>query len=182
MKGECAMDQSMILIELFTKIEWLLHRQHMQTHFNFGPFGDPRKGQGRVLAALKLKPEISQRELAYVLDMKPQSLGELLAKLEKNGYITRETSQEDKRVQMVRLTEAGMSATEQPSPFSDVFNCLSSDEQEQLAVYLERVIASLEANLEESAEDSGFKDPRLGHPMRAMFQPHMRGGFKGPRF
>lgn len=31
-------------------------------------------GQGRVLAILKLKPEISQRDLSYLLDMSKQSL------------------------------------------------------------------------------------------------------------
>lgn len=176
------MDQSSTLIELFTKIEWLLHRQHMKNHMNFGPFGDPRKGQGRVLAALKLKSEISQRELAYLLDMKPQSLGELLAKLEKSGYIVRTPLESDKRVLMIKLTEAGMTASEQPSPFVDVFNCLKEDEQEQLAIYLERVIESLESTLEESAEEGGFRDPRHGHPMREMFEGQRRGGFRGPRF
>ena len=66
------------LTEQFTRIEWLLHRYHQQNHTHYGPMGDPRKGQGRVLAVLKLQPEISQKDLLYLLDMRPQSLGELL--------------------------------------------------------------------------------------------------------
>ena len=56
---------------------------------------------------LKLKPEISQKELSDLLDMRPQSLGELLGKLERNGYITRTPSERDQRVLIIRLTDAG---------------------------------------------------------------------------
>ena len=72
---------------------------------------------------------------------------ELLAKLEKNGYITREPSQEDRRVMLVHLTEKGRTE-EQPESASDtLFSCLSPEEQASFGSYLDRIIAALEAEL-----------------------------------
>ena len=70
------MENNVDLIMQLTRVEWLLHRYHQQNHRHFGPMGDPRRGQGRVLAILKLQPEISQKDLSYLLDMRAQSLGD----------------------------------------------------------------------------------------------------------
>lgn len=102
------------------------------------------RGQGRVLAILKMKPEISQKELNYLLDMSKQALSELLVKLEKRGFITREPSEEDKRVMMICLTEKGAKAAESSTDPSDesmeMFDCLSEEELEQFSAYLGRII------------------------------------------
>ena len=37
------------------------------------PWRDARQGQGRVLALLKIKPEITQRELTYLMGLSRQS-------------------------------------------------------------------------------------------------------------
>lgn len=71
---------------------------------------DASRGQGRVLKALALVPEISQKDLMVLLDMRQQSLAELLAKLEAKGLVEREQDAEDRRRQVVRLTEAGRAA------------------------------------------------------------------------
>lgn len=162
------------LIEQFTRIEWLLHRYHQQNHTQHGPMGDPRRGQGRVLALLKLQPEISQRELSYLLDMRPQSLGELLSKLERNGYITRTPSETDRRVMNIRLTQEGAAATEQEFSFDKLFECLSEEEQSNLSCYLDRIIDTLEAQLGDEQPEHGF-DPRRGG------DNPFYGGFGGPR-
>jgi len=144
------MEKNSDLINQFTRIEWLLHRYHQQNHMHFGPMGDPRKGQGRILAILKMKPEISQKELSYLLDMRPQSLGELLSKLEKNGYITRTPSETDRRVQIIKLTPEGTELTESDNKefnFDKMFECLSAEEQKNLSSYLTRIIETLEAEL-----------------------------------
>lgn len=62
------------------------------------------EGQGRVLALLKIQPEIATKDMAYLLGIKQQSLNELLKKLEKSGYVKRKPSKEDKRVMIVCLT------------------------------------------------------------------------------
>ncbi|MDR0284934.1 MAG: MarR family transcriptional regulator, partial [Propionibacteriaceae bacterium] len=61
------------------------------------PWHDPRQGQGRVLALLKLKPEMTQRELTFLTGLTRQSLAELLNKLEAQGLLTREPSTADRR-------------------------------------------------------------------------------------
>ena len=162
------------LIMQFTRVEWLLHRYHQQNHTHFGPMGDPRRGQGRVLAILKMQPEISQKELSYLLDMRPQSLGELLSKLEKSGYITRTPSENDRRVMNIKLTEAGMNATETTEPefsFDKMFECLSEEEQKNLSSYLDRIIETLESQLgDEEQAGPGFGQRMRGcHPLGGRF-------------
>lgn len=163
------------LIMQFTRVEWLLHRCHQQNHMHFGPMGDTRKGQGRVLAILKLQPEISQKELSYLLDMRPQSLGELLAKLERNGYITRTPSETDRRILNIKLTEEGTRATqsdEQEFSFDKLFECLSEEEQKNLSDYLSRIIETLETELGSEQAERDF-DPRM-HGENP-FDHHFRG-------
>ena len=101
------------LLEKFYKLAWLLRRGmigHLREH---GPMGAPYQGQGRILSLLKLTPEIGQKELAHILNIRSQSLGELLAKLERNGYITRTPSEADRRGMDIRLTESGKAVSEQ---------------------------------------------------------------------
>ena len=104
----------------------------------------PYRGQGRVLSVLKMKPEISQKELAGLLDMSKQSLAELLSKLEKSGYIERTPSPDDKRSSTVRLLPPGREAAEameRSAPEVDrIFDCLDDGELEQFSGYLERII------------------------------------------
>jgi DNA-binding MarR family transcriptional regulator len=128
-----------------------------------GPLGNIHRGQGRVLALLKIKPEISQKEMAQILDMRPQSLGELLEKLERNGYITREHSAEDHRIMNVKLTEAGKELLEQNTEQSfseDLFNRLNEEEKSQLNDFLDRIIATLK----EKFAEEGLEFPSLHHP------------------
>ncbi len=147
------------LFEQFTRLNWLLHRYHQQNHREYGPMGDTHRGQGRILALLKLKPEISQKELSTILDIRSQSLGELLAKLEKSGYITRSPSDEDRRVMIIRLTEAGKSAStksEQQMDTEALFEGLDEEERMKLSDYLSRIIATMEQLVGNSDADYEF--------------------------
>lgn len=174
------------LIMQLTRVEWLLHKYHQQNHMNFGPMGDPRKGQGRILSILKMKPEISQKELSYLLEMRPQSLGELLSKLEKKGYITRTPSETDHRVMEIKLTKEGEEATEisdQEFSFDKIFECLNEEEQQNLSNYLDRIICTLESQIDvnDSQLEPGFHHLRGGDPFGGQFgnHGHMREG-RGP--
>jgi len=131
------------LLEQFMQINWLLMRRHHHHHPLGIGTGNPYRGQGRVLKLLKLKPEITQKELSELLDMRPQSLGDLLQKLEQKGCITRTPSESDKRAMLIRLTEKG--ANEElddvnPSGYDALFQCLSEEEQQCLGEYLGRLI------------------------------------------
>ena len=165
------------LFEQFVRLQWLLHRYHQQNHRYHGPMGDPHRGQGRVLALLKLKPEMSQKELSNILDIRSQSLGELLAKLERSGYITRTPSETDRRVMDIRLTEAGMQASEQREQQLDtaeLFASLDEEEQAALGDYLSRIISTLEHQLRDDEGESHFpgRPPFDGRGFGR--HPHMR--------
>ncbi len=151
----------------------LIHRYYTAQSQSHGGLGDPLRGQGRVLALLKTKPETTQRELSFLLDMRQQSLSELLAKLEEKGFVTREKSQEDGRVTVVRLTDEGAAAAPSPEQMqarADALDCLTAEERSQLEGLTDKVIASLEGKLEELGAD----------PHRGPRPPHGPHGDRGP--
>ncbi len=142
-------DTTMELWEKMNQLQYLLHRQRFRRREG-SPMKDTTRGQGRILAFLKLKDGIRTRDLAYLLDMRLSSLNELLGKLEHNGYIVREPSESDKRVMLIHLTEKGH-AQEQSNPdMGHLFRCLSPEEQETFGSYLDRIIATLESQLDET--------------------------------
>lgn len=174
------------ILEQFTHLHTLLHRYRMQNLRNFGPFSNPHRGQGRVLSILKMKPEISQKELTYLLDMSRQALAELLSKLEKNGYIERETSEEDRRSFNVKLTEKGAAAAgkmddDTPPELDKVFDCLSDEELSNLSEYLKRIIEGLQKQFGGDNED--FRKQMMekfmehGHHLREHKDVFFGGGF-----
>lgn len=178
------MDSQNLLEQLY-KLEWLLRRYYFHSLRQHGPMATPHRGQGRILALLKIKPEISQKELSAILDIRAQSLGELLAKLEKAGYITRKPSEADRRVMEIKLTEAGRSAAESGAyddEGEDLFACLNEVEQETFSQYIGRLIEHLEKIL---SQTPAGKDPcrRAGGFHRGVdprdFEALMRRGLFG---
>jgi DNA-binding MarR family transcriptional regulator len=156
------------LLEQFIRLSGLLHRYQMNQYINRRPFGNPYRGQGRVLSILKMQSEISQKELLYLLDMSKQALGELLNKLERSGYITRTISKEDRRAVNIKLTPEGMAVagdinTEQLDA-DNLFDCLNDEEQEKFSEYLERLAAELEKKLDDSEMyNTSFGGHMRGH-------------------
>jgi DNA-binding MarR family transcriptional regulator len=150
------------LFEQFMRVQGLLIRYHHRTHAGFGVMGDPFRGQGRIMKLLKLQPEISQKDLSEILFMRPQSLGEILAKLEQKGFVTRTPSDSDRRVMIVRLTDEGAAAAggEQPD-FDEMFSCLSEEEMAELGGYLARIADDLTARVGD--EGAGFGRHPHGH-------------------
>lgn len=172
MKEVAAMD----LVEKLFRLEMLFHRYQAHSFRAHGALGSPLRGQGRVLSILKLQPVISQKELSYLLNMRQQSLSELLAKLKKSGYITRKPSPEDKRATVISLTQAGREAAEnvdrQEVDIQRILDCLSEEEQAQLGEYLDRLANTLEqalkeAGIEKEAPFGGRCGP--GHPFAQAF-------------
>jgi DNA-binding MarR family transcriptional regulator len=140
------------ITELFHRVVTLMRRHHH--HHEHG--GDPYRGQGRVLSILKMQPDISQKDIGFILDMRNQSLSELLIKLERSGYITRTPSEKDRRVMDIHLTELGLAAAEQMEKSQQhgrqIFDCLSSEEQANLSEYLKRIIKQMSAGSDEPRE------------------------------
>jgi DNA-binding MarR family transcriptional regulator len=144
------------------------------------PWLDPSQGQGRVLALLQLKPETTQKELTFLLGMSRQATAELLSKLEKQGLIEREPSSGDKRVAVVRLTEAGQAAeqaTERPPHGTpELLDVLDDDEVAQLSGFLGRVLDRAE---QDWADEFGERREAFEEFWRSRggFDPRMRPGF-----
>ena len=144
------------------------------------PWLDPNQGQGRVLALLQLKPETTQKDLTFLLGMSRQATAELLAKLEKQGLLEREPSAHDKRVVVVRLTEAGQAAeqaTERPPHGTpELLDVLDDDEVAQLSGYLGRILERAER---EWTDEFGDRREAFEEFWRSRggFDPRMRPGF-----
>ena len=164
-------DLTQTITEQLQQLQMLMHRMFFHGSNPDSRRYSPLRGQGRVLAILKMKPEISQRELTYLLGMSKQSLSELLSKLEKNGFITRELSVEDKRVITIKLTEEGLAASADSSDRDDpdldnLLDCLGSDELQQFSDYLARIIS----RYEEKFPNAGFTNRRkFMEQFRTMF-------------
>ena len=118
---------------------------------------DTTRGQGRILAALKLKDGIATRELAYVLGIRVPSLNEALSKLENAGYIVREPDPRDRRVQLITLTDLGRALTNQMGegePEGDnIFEVLTEQERANLNDYLDRLIVRMHEDLPDLEAD-----------------------------
>lgn len=173
-------NESRDLFSQFAKLHWMMLRYHHEKCGHHGPMSDPHRGQGRILTLLKMQPHITQKDLSYLLDMRPQSLGEFLTKLEKNGFITRAVSEADKRVMEIKLTEKGVAEADKKRNMNDVFDCLSDDEQEKFGEYLDKIRKSL-------AEKAGFdEEAHCEERLSRAHVMHMRGmrgyGMRGHGF
>ena len=139
----------------------LMLRLAHSEHRYFNPDDRQRgigRGQGLVLRILAENDGLSQMELAEKLDIRPSSLGELVAKLEESGHVERRPNENDKRVMNVYLTEKGREAVNafvNPRQKAADEWCagMSDEEKEQLSGLLDKMIASMQGALENNDED-----------------------------
>ena len=150
------MEQKKDLTNVLLETHHLLRRYNMLWYGkNFGGL-DPRQGQGRILKALRRMQSVSQKELGFILDIRPQSLGELLQKLESNGYIQRHRSSTDKRALIVELTEKGENFQLQKPDYEELFISLNAQEKKFLISSLEKISEQLNELIERETEDDFF--------------------------
>lgn len=136
----------------FMKINSQLMLLFKRNKHKFSRFDNQYQGQGRVLALLQKHPVISQRELNRYLDMRPQSASELIGKLEREGYLRRYKSAEDRRVMIVELTNQGREALNQGNLAEErpiLGSTLSEAEKLEFNRLLDKLGAELEAELGE---------------------------------
>ncbi|MGI6721032.1 MAG: MarR family winged helix-turn-helix transcriptional regulator [Anaerovoracaceae bacterium] len=104
------------------------------------------KTQDRVLYLLKYHDDMPQKQIQNILVIKPGSASEIMSKLESKGLIRRTKSEEDRRVVIVSLTEAGRerAAEIESGRFSrgSAFAALSEEEQAELRQLLEKLLTS----------------------------------------
>lgn len=106
-----------------------------------GGFG---RGRERLLIIVKNNPGISQGDLAEIVDIRPQSLSEIVSKLVADGYVKKINNEKDKRVIELFLTSEGeIRADEfccQREEFaSQSLSSLTVEEQLQLINLLEKI-------------------------------------------
>lgn len=174
------------LANRFFEFESLLRRYYARKSVNQGPAGSIHRGQGRLLTLLAMQSEISQKDLAYILGMRPQSVGELIGKLEKNEWITRTPSSEDKRVLLISLTKKGQAAAEkvaeEANSGSELFAIFSDEEQGQLLDFINRMMEEIAKEVgEEPEEQKAFRE-RFGEPELFRDRPHPRRPRPEPPF
>jgi len=104
--------------------------------------------QHRILMHLNCKPNCSQAELAEHLEISPAAIAVSIKKLEKGGYIRRETDVSDCRAYQVIVTAKGRQVIEQSiSIFQEVeaemFAGLDEEQMEQMSFFLEQMYRNL---------------------------------------
>ena len=144
------------LTDTFLEAYHLMHDYQMTWYLkNFGGI-DPRQGQGRILTALNQLGTTRQKELIKFLDIRPQSLGELLQKLESNGYVTRYRSPTDKRSLIVEITAKGKMFCSQRPDYDEIFIGMSAKERSALKLSLQKISERLTELIDRENEDSIF--------------------------
>lgn len=130
------------------------HERHRGRGGRGGFRGEIRSGQGRVLGILALQSPLPQKNLAYMLGVRPQSLSELIAKLETAGLVTRERDENDRRSFLIELTEAGREAASEidASTGEDPFDVLTDEERETWCTLTTKVTDALEENYPDIGE------------------------------
>lgn len=128
--------------------------------------GHAHHAQRRILGLLKEKGALSQRELLEILGVRSASLSELLAKLERGGFIIRERDQQDRRSVIVDLTGQGRDALgETPQGRQEsaemLFAPLSPTERQTLEELLTKLIVALEEAFPDQA--SAHRHHEDGH-------------------
>lgn len=96
------------------------HRQHSLSRRSHPggahkgrPGHRPPARQEHLLHVLKEHPDVNQKDFAELLHVRPQSLREMLVKLEESGLVTRTKDPSDGRVTLVKLTAAGEAAEQE---------------------------------------------------------------------
>ena len=129
----------------------------------------------RSLACIAENPNVSSRDLCEILDLRPSSLSEMLARAEREGWITRTVDEADRRIQRVDLSPKGktfiaeMEAVREKDAQRKT-SCFTEEEKAQFCALCNR----LSEHLESLALDLPENMPRPEHPPRRPFPPEGR--------
>ena len=112
------------------------------------------RGFGHILDLLSKNDGLSQKQLADMLDIRPQSISEAITAMESYGLIRKEISEQDKRCALVYITEAGAERQaklleERRQNAKRIFGALDEEEKDTLLALLEKVTSALQENKEE---------------------------------
>lgn len=116
-------------------------------------------GQGRILRTLLENGSLSQKALADLLNLRPASLCEALAKLEAQELVTREKDESDRRSVIISLTPAGRETAEEVRRDREVlaeklFGTLTESEKNTLNACMDKLIPVWEKEMSQSEEET----------------------------
>lgn len=126
------------------------HRKVMQSYLNeTGVY----QAQHRLLMSIYHNQNVSQKDIAAAMDVSPATIAVSLKKLEKGGYIKRETDTGDNRLNQITITEKGNRVVEQSKRIFEsadkrIFEGFTESEKNTLADLLEKLSSNL-AKMEE---------------------------------
>ena len=111
-------------------------------------------GYSRVLDVLSKNDGLSQREIAEVLCIRPQSASEAIASMEGQGLIEKRVNEQDKRSSLIYITQAGRQRqidlrNERVENARRMFEVLTDQEKETLLELLNKAASALQENKEE---------------------------------
>ncbi len=121
------------------------HRKVMQSYLNeTGVY----QAQHRLLMIIAHCPNASQKDIATSMEVSAATIAVSLKKLEKGGYIKRETDLGDNRFNQITITEKGNKVVEQSKRIFEsadrrIFDGLTADEKQTLFDLLQKLNSNL---------------------------------------
>ena len=118
------------------------------------------QGQGQILNILMENSKMTQKNLVAQLDMRPQSASEMIKKLEKKQFISRQKDAQDKRGFIISLTEKGKAVLEESAEQTKLVPGIMTSFTEEEKIEFARLIGKLQSELDEkiSHEDDRIKE------------------------
>ena len=123
---------------------------------------------GRLLECVAANSGVSSRELCEMLDVRPSSLSEMLARAESEGWVTRAVDEDDRRIQRVDLSEKGREIITRmrearEADYARKTACFSEEEKAVFCALCNRLSDHMES-LASDVPESMRRPPRPGHP------------------
>lgn len=118
----------------------VFHRHIQQSDHDLTPV------QFSAMHTLKNNPDIEQAQLAAMIAYDRATIGGVIDRLEKKGYVSRVISKQDRRARQCRLTKTGLNVIKAISPAvealqDEILVGLNSKEREQFIRLAQKVIA-----------------------------------------
>ena len=107
--------------------------------------GDVTSGQYGILAVLDRRPGIAQKEICAELDFDRSTIADICSRMEKNGLVSRAQAADDRRRNVLHLTDAGRTELARLQPLVErvgkqLTSALTSEEHAQLRVLLGKLL------------------------------------------
>lgn len=128
------------VVMAFYDVYRLNRRSYVRRHDDVNIY----KGQYHCLFVLENIEDVTQKELAELLHIRPTSVSELLSRLEQKGWVRRTASEADKRIILVSLTDEGKAEAKRARIESalvhrEMLSALTTEEKETFYCILEKI-------------------------------------------